>query len=153
MRIKLIIFLAVFSLLSFSEQPKWDVGYIYFDESGTETFLHYLHDQSMPVANRVIVDGLIYTREKKCRKFFAGENKGSFYIYDEKFEFDKKKKHTIDTLSASLLDDIPFLSDEFIKENSWNLGKGSLFKKLYIIEKFSQDKIIRTQVRWVYAIE
>ena len=80
MRVKFIIFFAVFSLFSFSEQPKWDVGYIYFDESNTETFLHYLHDQGMPIANRVVIDGLIYIREKKYRKFFVGENRGSFYI-------------------------------------------------------------------------
>ena len=153
MKVKLIIFLTVCSLLSFSEQPKWDVGYIYFDESNTETFLHYLHDQSMPVMNKIVIDDIVYTVHKKHGKFFTTKDKGSFYICNEEFEFDKKRRHTVDTLSASLLDDIPFLNDEFLREWSPRLSKSDLFRKLYIIEKYSQDKIIRTQVYWQYYIE
>jgi hypothetical protein len=151
MKIKFIIFLVIFSLLSFSEQPKWDVGYIYFDKSDPET---YLSNIDGPIADEVlvIINGNRYSRLNKYRKYLV-KDLLVFRIYDEIFTSDKNQKHTIDTLSTSLLDDIPFLSDEFIKENSWNLGKGNLFKKLYIIEKYSQDKIIRTQVRWVYAIE
>jgi len=151
MKIKLIIFLVIFSLFSFSQQPKWDVGYIYFDESDPET---YLSNIDGPIADEVLVviNGNRYSKLNKYRKYPV-KDLLVFRIYDEIFTYDKNQKHTTDTLSASLLDDIPFLGDEFIKENSWNLGKSGMFKKLYIIEKFSQDKIIRTQVRWVYVTQ
>ena len=148
MRVKFIIFLVIFSLFSFSQQPKWDVGYIYFDESDPETYIRPLYGHR-PIPNRIEINGNFYLKNKKYRKTM-GKDRTIFYIYDEEFEFDKKRRHIVDTLSASLLDDIPFLDDKFIKENSWDLGKGNLFKKLYIIEKHSQDKIIRTQVYWVY---
>jgi|GEM_PF-3576946 hypothetical protein len=150
MRVKLIIFLAAFSLFSFSAQhPVWDVGYIYFDESDPETYLRRIYG-FMPIPNRIEINGSYYLESKKYRKTM-GKDRAIFYICDEEFEFDKKKKHTIDTLSVSLLDDIPFLSDESIQELlRWGLGKSNLFRKLYIIEKHNTDKIIRTQVYWEY---
>jgi len=104
-------------------EPRWEEGYIYYASD-------------------------LETSAKKYQKF-GDENRCRFMIYNEPFLYDKKKGHTRDTLHISLLDDISFLGNDSMKEHHGNWYKGVyLFRKLYVIERYSQDSVIRTQVFW-----
>ena len=118
--------------------PRWEVGYIYFDESDPEIF-------SALVWNT-------YVTRKKYTKFWKNtQDDCGFLVYTKEFLYTKNRGHTRDTLPVSVLDKISFLDDNFINKYGRSWSPGNLFRTLYIIERYSQDSVIRSQVVWRYT--
>jgi hypothetical protein len=120
---------------SFSQSKKEKI-YLLFEPNNSEKF--EIKDGSGNILN-------INKYRKKTRKNYT-----TFYILEESFVLDKKDK--IDTCSIKHINKIKFETLQTIKNKrkilkSEYFFKNSIFKKIYLIERF-KDKIIKYPVIW-----
>jgi hypothetical protein len=120
---------------SFSQSKKEKI-YLLFEPNNSEKF--EIKDGSGNILN-------INKYRKKTRKKYT-----TFYILEESFVLDKKDK--IDTCSIKHINKIKFETLQTIKNKrkilkSEYFFKNSIFKKIYLIERF-KDKIIKYPVIW-----
>ena len=124
-------------------EPIWEVGYVCFDEASPETFTVYDTRAYLETMGKSDT-----TQVKKYRKFIVGEHV-LFLIKYHRLIHDKKEGHSIDTLPASVLDRAHFRDLDTVTslEHRKDLFRWQpYFRELYIIEKYSKDSVIRTQV-------
>jgi hypothetical protein len=120
---------------SFSQSKKEKI-YLLFEPNNSEKF--EIEDGSGNILN-------INKYRKKTTKNYT-----TFYILEESFVLDKKDK--IDTCSIKHINKIKFETLQTIKNKrkilkSEYFFKNSIFKKIYLIERF-KDKIIKYPVIW-----
>ena len=120
-----------------SSSSELEAGYIYYDASDTTTY--------------TISFGFQRNELMKKNQKNEGDNQNicTYSIFSGIFYYSKKKGYTRDTLPISALDKINFLDDNFIDEHGKTLYPHDSFREVYIIERYSKDSIIRTEVRWV----
>tara|TARA_B110000908_G_C10184862_1_gene417485 strand:- start:173 stop:598 length:426 start_codon:yes stop_codon:yes gene_type:complete len=129
------IIILMFWGFSFSQSKKEKI-YLLFEPNNSEKF--EIKDGSGNILN-------INKYRKKTRKNYT-----TFYILEESFVLDKKDK--IDTCSIKHINKIKFETLQTIKNKrkilkSEYFFKNSIFKKIYLIERF-KDKIIKYPVIW-----
>ena len=129
------IIILMFWGFSFSQKKKEKI-YLLFEPNNSEKF--EIKDGSGNILN-------INKYRKKTRKKYT-----TFYILEESFVLDKKDK--IDTCSIKHINKIKFETLQTIKNKrkilkSEYFFKNSIFKKIYLIERF-KDKIIKYPVIW-----
>jgi hypothetical protein len=129
------IIILMFWGFSFSQSKKEKI-YLLFEPNNSEKF--EIKDGSGNILN-------INKYRKKTRKKYT-----TFYILEESFVLDKKDK--IDTCSIKHINKIKFETLQTIKNKrkilkSEYFFKNSIFKKIYLIERF-KDKIIKYPVIW-----
>tara|TARA_B110000902_G_C14175405_1_gene538474 strand:- start:56 stop:481 length:426 start_codon:yes stop_codon:yes gene_type:complete len=129
------IIILMFWGFSFSQSKKEKI-YLLFEPNNSEKF--EIEDGSGNILN-------INKYRKKTTKNYT-----TFYILEESFVLDKKDK--IDTCSIKHINKIKFETLQTIKNKrkilkSEYFFKNSIFKKIYLIERF-KDKIIKYPVIW-----
>ena len=130
-----LIFLIFASSLSFSQSDEKEIVYLIFDKENTEQCL--------------IEDGSGNSRylPKYIKEY---TQQGLFFkICHESFVFNRKEKK-IDTCSVKALANIKFSSIEYINDKkAKNPLRYNPFEKIYIIEKISNEKILKYEVVWI----
>jgi hypothetical protein len=117
--------------------------YLFFDRNSNETC-------------KVLKDGGGYLDQKKFQKIksFQSKFRYRFYICNELFLLEKNKN--IDTCTIEYLQNIKFSNVENLRKtiNQVNpLYPWKVFKKVYIVEKIDEEKIVKYDVKWQHYIE
>lgn len=131
--------------LSFNIEKEKEVVYLMFDPGSTEIC-------NIPKEQQGRYHGI--EKAKKYEKIRQKDGRIDFYICRELFQLDKLKK--IDTCLTEQVINIKFseIEDLIEKVNRENyLYPSTLFDKIYIFEKISDDQIAKYKVKWRYYIE
>lgn len=99
---------------------------------------------------KVAVEGKGYLNLSKYRKVNEpASNLLFFKICEESFAFDTSKKK-VDTISTKVLNNLKLVDLEYINQRkSESILKQNPFEKIYLLEKISDDKILRYNVTWI----
>ncbi len=100
---------------------------------------------------KVAVRAKGYVDMNKFRKDYRDNgNIINFKICDERFAAHKNRSYR-DTCSIKALDNIKFVDFDYLieKYNSVFEFKHHVFEKIYFVEKISDEKIIKYEVRWL----
>lgn len=117
-----------------------------FAQKENKETVYLLFDTTSEDKCKVDVEGKGYLLLNKYRKEH-GQKRSYLYICNETFAFSKKKN---DTCSIKALDDIKFVDLKYIKDKkSKNVMKYNPFKKIYLVEVISKEKIIKYDVTWI----
>lgn len=122
------------SMLCFAQKEKKEIVYLLFDTLSKEKC-------------KVDVEGKGYQLLNKYRKE-QGRNQSFFYICDESFVFGSKKRK--DTCNIKALDNLKIVDIAYIKDKkSKSIMRYNPFKKIYLVEVISKDKIVKYDVLWI----
>ncbi|WP_430409134.1 hypothetical protein [Kordia sp.] len=131
----LTLLLLLSTFFCFAQKQDKETVYLLFDMKSTETC--------------IVEDGSGNSeRLNKYRKF--KENNLTFLVIcNEQFAYNHKKSK-LDTCSIDMLTNSKIVDLEYIKKKkSENVMRYNPFKKIYIIEKISNDKVLKYDVTWI----
>jgi hypothetical protein len=143
MKIYVLVITLLTPFIAFSQSIEKEIVYVLFYDNSIEKCkieVEYSSD------NDGKLDG--YQIIKKYKKDSKGE-KINFHICDETFIYTEHVS-TIDTCSVNFLNKIEpknldYLLNKYAKGNNF---KHHVFEKIYIIEKISENRIVKYEVYW-----
>lgn len=122
--------------------------FCYSQNKDKKETIYLLFDINSKENCTIEVEGKGYVKKNKFRK----ERQGEFIIFkicDESFSAHKSKSIK-DTCSIKALDNLKVVSLDYInKKKSKTILKYNPFDEIYIIEKISDNKIIKYEVAWI----
>jgi len=132
-----LLLLLLSSLLSLAQNEESETVYLLFDTTSKEKCI--VEDGS----------GKSQSFNAYRKEYQEHNNLTFFHIYNESFVFNTNKKQP-DTCNIKELNNLKLVDLQYIKDKkSKNVMKYNPFKKIYLVEIISKEKIVKYDVTWI----